>query len=147
MRYPISIIIAALIAAQAAYSQTPNSRVGEHLSNLRYLEQPPEGGELPFIAPTPAPAIRADQLAGAGVFSVEGRDIGRIADIVYTEDGSVEAAVVTVEGFWGFGGHSVKIAMTELVVSPPVGPRGVFAVRLPLTRDQVRALPAYRDPH
>lgn len=135
--------MAASIAAQAAYSQTPSGRVGEHLSGLRRLEQPPEGGELPFIAP-PAAAVQADQLAGAGVFSAEGRDIGRIADIVYTEDGSVEAAVVTVDGFWGFGGHSVKIAMTELVVSPPIGPRGVFAVRLPLTRDQVRALPEYR---
>lgn len=140
----MSIIMAAFIAAQAAYSQPPNGRVGEHLSSLRRLEQPPEGGELTFIAPTPAPTIHADQLAGAGVFSVEGRDIGRIADIVYTEDGNVEAAVVTVDGFWGFGGHSVKIAMTELVVSPPIGPRGVFAVRLPLTRDQVRALPEYR---
>ncbi len=34
--------------------------------------------------------------------------------------------------------------MNELTVSPPIGPRGVFAVRLPLTRDQIRAMPAYR---
>ena len=144
MKYPVLIIVAGAFSAQLACAQTYGGRVGEDLSSLRRLEQPPEGGELPFIAPSPAPTIYADQLAGADVFSVEGQDIGRIADIVYTDDGNVEAAVVTVEEFWGFRRHSVKIPMTNLTVSPPVGPRGVFAVRLPLTRDQVRAMPAYR---
>lgn len=144
MKYPIWIMLAGAISAQAAVAQTHAGRVGEDLSSLRRLEQPPEGGELPFIKPSPAPTVYADQLAGADVFSVEGQDIGRIADIVYTADGNVEAAVVTVEDFWGLRRHSVKIPVAEMTVSPPVGPRGVYAVRLPLTRDELRAMPAYR---
>lgn len=144
LKFPILILLAGVFSAESAIAQTHAGRVGEDLSSLRLLEQPPEGGELPFIAPPPAPTVYADQLAGADVFSVEGQDIGRIADIVFTADGSMEAAVVTVEDFWGLRRHSVKIPMTELTVSPPVGPRGVFAVRLPLTRDQLRAMPAYR---
>ena len=144
LKYPILILLMGLISTPMACAQALGGRVGEDLSSLRRLEQPPEGGELPFIRPSPAPTIYADQLAGADVFSVEGQDIGRIADVVYTDDGNVEAAVVTVESFWGFGRHSVKIPMNELTVSPPIGPRGVFAVRLPLTRDQIRAMPAYR---
>lgn len=143
MRVLFSIILAGFILVPVAFAQTPPDRVGEHLSSLRRLEQPPEGGELNFESPPPAPAIYADQLAGAEVFGADGEDIGRIADVVYSEDGNVEAAVVTVDGFWGFGGYDVKIPLTELTVSPPIGPRGVFAVRLPLTREQVRAMPAY----
>jgi sporulation protein YlmC with PRC-barrel domain len=144
LKYPVLIVVAGLLSAHSAFAQVPTGQVGEDISRLRFLEQPPEGGELRFIPPAPAPTIYADQLSGADVFSSEGQDIGRIADIVYTEDGNIEAAVVTVEGFWGFGRHSVKIPMAELTVNPPIGPRGVFAVLLPLTRDQVRAMPAYR---
>ena len=104
------------------------------------------------VTPAPLPAaiapedVTADMLDGADVFSVEGADIGRVRDIVFTSAGEVDAAVISVGGFLGFGQHRVSIPVEDLVVIERVDVEGEMIVQVPLTRAQMKALPEYETP-
>ena len=104
------------------------------------------------VAPAPLPSavapedMTAEMLAGADVFSIEGSDIGQVRDIVFASSGELEAAVISVGGFLGFGQHRVSIPLEDLVVIERVDAEGEMIVQVPLTKAQMKALPEYEMP-
>jgi sporulation protein YlmC with PRC-barrel domain len=62
--------------------------------------------------------VRGDWVLGARVTSLDGESIGSIEDLILDqEDGSVNAAVVSVGGFLGFGGKQIAVDWSELNIN------------------------------
>jgi PRC-barrel domain protein len=102
----------------------------------------------PVSEPAPVPDILvpvADlapaALTGADVIGADGEELGRITQIVFTSMGEMEAAVVSTGGFLGFGRHSVAIPVEDLTVSEPADQPGMVTVKLPLTLEELKAMP------
>ena len=101
-------------------------------------------------APAPAPAaapalITAD---ATGVLSrmvrdADGREIGRIVDVVVDPSGQPRAIVVDVGGFMGIGNRHVAVDWSSAHIPPPGVPQKWVTVDL--TDQQVRSAPDYTD--
>lgn len=85
--------------------------------------------------------IAPAELQGVDVMGKDGDAIGRITSIVFTSTGEMQSAVVSTGGFLGFGRHSVAIPVTELTVAVPPEQMLRIVVSLPVTEDELRAMP------
>ena len=101
---------------------------------------------LLMMAADPAPELT--QADATGVLSrmvrdADGKDIGRVVDVVVDPAGQPRAIVVDVGGFMGVGTRRVAVSWTTVHVPPP----GAADKRLStdLTDVQVRAAPDYTD--
>jgi len=99
----------------------------------------------PAPAAAPGPAARemlesgtAQRLIGRDVAGPGGDTVGRIVDVLLGDDGQPRAAVLDYGGFLGVGRRRVAVAWRTLRFS-------AGAVRLELSRDQMRAFPDYRE--
>jgi hypothetical protein len=97
--------------------------------------------------PTPEPVpeqaehqVRARSLLGVNVSNGEAT-IGEVSDLVVTDDGRVEAIVVGVGGFLGFGEKRVALAWDSVRLTEQDG-RRVFLVSA--TRDQLEGMPEFK---
>ena len=63
-----------------------------------------------------AAALTAEDLDGAPLYGVNDDSIGEIEDLVVTEDGKIEQAIVDIGGFLGMGEHRIAIAFDELQI-------------------------------
>ncbi|NDV01445.1 PRC-barrel domain-containing protein [Pseudoroseicyclus tamaricis] len=84
-----------------------------------------EGGDAMWDAPqmemegysgVEAAALTAEDLQGAPVFGAEDDRIGKIADVMFTEDGMIEYALIDVGGFLGIGKDQVQVGFDELQI-------------------------------
>ncbi|QHQ33707.1 PRC-barrel domain-containing protein [Algicella marina] len=93
------------------------------------------------------PAARADVtaeiLAGADVFDADGQNMGQITDVVFTDSGKVDAAVIAAGGFLGFGRHEAAVPVEELTVMDKADAEGEIIVQVPMTEEQFKALPRF----
>ena len=78
---------------------------------------------------------------GTPVDAKDGQQIGRIADLVFDRDGSIELAVIGTGGFLGVGEKVVAVPFDALK-SEKVDNKQVFVVDA--TKDQVMAAPAFK---
>lgn len=61
--------------------------------------------------------LRADWVLGATVTSLDGERIGSIEDLILDQtDGTVNAAVISVGGFLGFGAKDIAVDWTQLQI-------------------------------
>jgi len=99
--------------------------------------------EAPAPKPVPEQAehqVRAESLLGVDVSN--GRDtIGKVVDLVVTEDGRVDAIVVGVGGFLGIGQKRVALAWDSAKLTKQNDKR-VFLVSA--TADQLKAMPDFK---
>ena len=98
------------------------------------------------MAAAPGPALHqvdATGVLGRSVRDSDGRDIGRIVDVVVDPSGQPEAVVIDTGGFMGVGARRVAVAWAAVHVPPPDAHDPVVAIDL--TDDQVRSAPAYND--
>ncbi len=99
-----------------------------------------------LIAAGPEPALReveATGVLGRDVRDADGRDIGRIVDVVVEPSGKPIAVVVDAGGFMGVG--SRRVAVDWAAVHVPAPAAADAPVTIDLTDDQVRSAPAYND--
>jgi len=83
--------------------------------------------------------VRGDWVLGARVTSPEGESIGSIEDLILDQqDGSVNAAVVSVGGFLGFGGKQIAVDWSELDINYDGN-----EITLDITRDEAEQAPEY----
>jgi uncharacterized protein YrrD len=61
-------------------------------------------------------SLTAEQLEGATVYDANDERVGEIKELVLSQDGKIEQAVVDVGGFLGMGEHSVAMSFEELQV-------------------------------
>ena len=99
-----------------------------------------------LVAAGPEPALReveATGVLGRDVHDADGRDIGRIVDVVVEPSGKPIAVVVDAGGFMGVG--SRRVAVDWAAVHVPAPAAADAPVSIDLTDDQVRSAPAYND--
>ena len=89
-------------------------------------EQPADAMKKPVDQAAQAPAgylteqaedqISANTYIGQSVYNAADESIGEINDVIFTKDGSVEAAVVGVGGFLGLGEKNVAVPLDTITV-------------------------------
>ncbi|MEO0914821.1 MAG: PRC-barrel domain-containing protein [Pseudomonadota bacterium] len=100
-------------------------------------------------AATPAPAtptgeeVTAEALAGADVYGADGETMGRVTEVVFTPEGDVDAAVIAVGGFLGFGRHEAAVPVEDLAVMEKADTDGEMIVQVPMTEEEFKQLPEY----
>lgn len=83
--------------------------------------------------------LRGDWVLGARVYTPDGETIGSIEDLILSsEEGSVNAAVVSVGGFLGFGAKEIAVDWSQLEINYDAN-----EVTLGITRDEAEAAPEY----
>ena len=100
----------------------------------------------PGPAPAPPPALTATGATGVlgrMVDDSQGRDIGRIVDVVVDPTGQARAIVVDVGGFMGVGARRIAVSWSSAHVPPP-GAKDE-RVAIDLTDEQIRSAPDYTD--
>ena len=103
---------------------------------------------LPTPAQTPAEAppeqVAADQVVavlGLAARGDDGREVGRIVDVLVDTAGTPRAAVIDVGGFLGMGNRKVAVDWAALHFA--IGKQAVATLAIP--SGQIKAAPAY-DP-
>lgn len=66
--------------------------------------------------PVVADDMTAEDLTGARVYGVNDEDVGEISELILTDNGKVEKAVIDVGGFLGIGEKPVAVKMDELTI-------------------------------
>lgn len=124
----------ATMVATGAYAQTTTT-------------QPP-AATPDATAPAEAPVARAEghiasQIIGESVFNGAGDDaqnIGKVNDLVLSNDGRVESIVVGVGGFLGIGEKNVAVGYDEIDWAERNGDRWIIVAT---TADALKELPAF----
>jgi hypothetical protein len=98
---------------------------------------PPKGSSLQKVAPEDAEAI-----LGRSVTGPDGRNIGRLVDVLVDENGRPQAAVIDFGGFLGVGTRKVAVHWSALRFTPATREH---LIRLEMTPDQIKAAPEYND--
>ncbi|HEX5509867.1 MAG TPA: PRC-barrel domain-containing protein [Pseudolabrys sp.] len=101
--------------------------------------------KMPPMAPsvTVMDAAGASGILGRAVKGADGKNMGRIVDVIVDTSGKVRAAVIDFGGFLGVGSRKIAVDWNALHFSGAVK-RG-DDVRLELTRDQIKAAPEYKE--
>jgi PRC-barrel domain len=82
-------------------------------------------------------------ILGREVLSNADENMGRIVDVLVDRSGQVRAAIIDFGGFLGVGSRKIAVEWSALHFPAPGKPDS--HVTLDLTRDQVKAAPAYED--
>ncbi len=101
--------------------------------------------KIPPMAPsmTVMDAAGARGILGRAVKGADGKDMGRIVDVIVDTSGKVRAAVIDFGGFLGVGSRKIAVDWNALHFGRAVK-RG-DDVGLELTRDQIKAAPEYKE--
>jgi hypothetical protein len=110
------------------------------------ISKPPPA-EIPKPPPVAAPVLplpiqEAAGIMGRRVRGEDGKDIGRIIDVIVNQIGQPRAAVIDFGGFLGLGNRKIAVDWGTLHFAP--GHQDA-PVTLDLTPDQIKAAPEYRE--
>ncbi|WP_426228928.1 PRC-barrel domain-containing protein [Pararhizobium sp. DWP3-4] len=70
-----------------------------------------------YLTEQGADQIAASTYIGQSVYNASDESIGEINDVIFTKDGSVEAAVIGVGGFLGIGEKNVAVPLDTIAVA------------------------------
>jgi len=113
--------------------------LGIAVASLSILAQaPPPPGQVEHVPPEQAVAI-----LGRPVAAPDGKEIGRLIDVLVDNAGTPEAAVIDFGGFMGVGARKIAVHWSMLHFTPADPKR---PITLELTPDQIKAAPEYKDP-
>ena len=116
-------------------------------------QTPPAAGapaeEKPAAVPPPAEKViteqeesqvRSEKVVGMDVVNPQDETVGRIADLIFDEEGRIIGAVVSVGGFLGIGAKNVALSWNEFQIRPE---EEVAVIQL--TREQLEAAPSFKS--
>ena len=84
-------------------------------------------------------------LIGAHVVSMNNERIGTITNLILNDDGKVEAAVIKVGGFMGFGGKTVAVTYDSLNISRNQKGDAIDHVTVAATRDDLLRAASFKS--
>ena len=84
-------------------------------------------------------------LIGANVVSVTKEKVGKIANLILNDDGKVEAAVIKVGGFMGFGGKSVAVTYDSLNIARNAKGDAIDHITVAATKDDLRRAASFKS--
>jgi hypothetical protein len=85
----------------------------------------------------------AEAILGQRVTDPEGKEVGRLVDVLVDLNGQPQAAVIDFGGFMGVGNRKIAVNWNALRFNP-ADPK--HKVALEMTPDQIKAAPEFRDP-
>ena len=85
----------------------------------------------------------AEAILGQRVTDPDGKDIGRLVDVLVDANGQPQAAVIDFGGFMGVGNRKIAVVWSSLRFNPGDAKR---KVALEMTPDQIKTAPEFRDP-
>ncbi len=91
----------------------------------------------------PVTDLSAEELNGTTVYGADDEDIGAIGDVLLSEDGQVEAAIIDFGGFLGIGTKPVAVSFEDLEFLRDEGDN--LVLRTSLTEEQLDAAPEYDE--
>jgi len=92
----------------------------------------------PAVSETPMRGILGRPVQGA-----DGKEMGRVIDVIVDSDGHARAAVIDFGGFLGVGSRKIAVDWGALHFSGAV--KNDRNIRLALTQDQLKTAPEYKD--
>ena len=107
-------------------------------SSTQADEAPPQSA-VQSVAPESAEAI-----LGQRVTDPEGKDLGRLVDVLVDANGQPQAAVIDFGGFMGVGNRKIAVHWSVLHFAPS---DATHKVTLDMTPDQIKAAPEFRNPN
>jgi len=105
---------------------------------LTAATEPPRGNEVQTVPPSQAVAILGSRVTGP-----DGKEVGRLIDVLVDAAGKPEAAVIDFGGFMGVGNRRIAVHWSALTFNP-TDPK--HPVALEMTADQIKAVPEYANP-
>ena len=94
--------------------------------------------EVVQVSPDHALAILGHKVADA-----DGKDVGRLVDVLVDQDGAPTAAVIDFGGFLEVGSRTVAVNWSALHFAPG---DTKHPITLDLSADQIKAAPEYKQP-
>ena len=107
------------------------------LALLLMAEDPPPPGNVQQVPPEQAMAILGHKVADP-----EGKDIGRLVDVLVDDQGAPQAAVIDFGGFMGVGNRKLAVQWSTLHFAPA---DTKHPITLELTQNQIKTAPEYVD--
>lgn len=97
----------------------------------------PTASDVQQVPPEEAMAI-----LGRNVQGPDGKDIGRLVDVLVGQEGQPQAAVIDFGGFMGVGSRKIAVRWSALHFAPGDAKN---PITLELTPDQIKGAPEYKD--
>jgi hypothetical protein len=121
-----------------ATTQAPPPQSTTQTSPPQSTTQTPPQSAVQSVAPEEAEAI-----LGQRVMDQEGKDIGRLVDVLVDANGQPQAAVIDFGGFMGVGNRKIAVHWSTLRFNPG---DLKHKVTLEMTPDQIKAAPEFLNP-
>ena len=118
-RLIIIAMVAALLAAATAWA----------------ADDPPAPSSVQKVPPEAVEAI-----LGRPVVDADGKELGRLIDVLVDDTGQPQAAVIDFGGFMGVGSRKVAVHWITLHFNPADGKHQIL---LDMTPDQIKSAPEY----
>jgi PRC-barrel domain len=90
------------------------------------------------------PAEEAMAVLGRPITGPEGKDVGRLVDVLVNDTGEPVAGVIDFGGFMGVGARKIAVDWKALRFAPS---DKAHPITLELTPDQIKAAPEYKNPN
>jgi PRC-barrel domain len=110
---------------------------------LAAAPEPPPKAPVPRVVQQVPPEL-AEAILGRQVAGADGKDIGRLVDVLVDGDGVPQAAVIDFGGFLGVGNRRIAVRWDTLHFAPSDPDR---AITIDMTPDEIKAAPAYTNPN
>ncbi|MCP1166952.1 PRC-barrel domain-containing protein [Limimaricola litoreus] len=94
---------------------------------------------------TPVSDLSTEELNGASVYGADDDNVGEIEDLVASDAGEIEQAVIGVGGFLGIGEKKVAVNFSDLQILANEDGSDI-RVYISATEDELKALPEYQAP-
>jgi hypothetical protein len=121
-------------------NQTPGPSPGAtETPPVQETVQPPSGSAIQSVSPNQAEAI-----LGQPVTDAEGKDIGRLVDVLVDANGQPQAAVIDFGGFMGVGNRKIAVHWSVIRFNPG---DLKHKVTLEMTPNQIKAAPEFLNPN
>jgi sporulation protein YlmC with PRC-barrel domain len=91
----------------------------------------------------PADKMTAEELVGSTVYGASDANVGKVGDVLLTQDGKIDAYIIDVGGFLGIGAKKVAIGADNLsFMTDADGNKYLYTT---FTKEQLEAQPAYDE--
>lgn len=98
---------------------------------------PPSEAVIPAQA---ADQVRAEKLIGMTVYDTNGDKVGKVKDILFSEDGNATGIVLSVGGLLGVGAKQVGLQWSEVDIQPEAD-----VAKIQYNKDQLEAAPDFKS--
>lgn len=152
-----AISLAALMASGIAFAQTtPDQQPAQNMQQKQDCVTNPQAEGCPTQAQKPAKpdstaaeavvidagnAMLVTRIIGSSVFTPAGENIGDINDLIFDNNGTIQAAVVGIGGFLGMGEKDVAVPLSR--ISAVRDDTNAIKLTIQASREELDQAPAF----